>query len=88
MTDVACDGEEIRVDALAPLLPPLLALLVLELLVSDVGDVDADDDEEKAVFAFSAALFLTILRACSTKYRVGMSVAPEAGDRTVCLVNI
>jgi hypothetical protein len=43
----------------------------------DVGDVDADDEVEKADFAFSAALFLTILWFqkffCSRKTHVCMS---------------
>lgn len=64
MTEVA--AEEIRLDVFVPALV-LLLLLLLELLVRDVGEVDVEEDEEKAVFAFSAALFLTILRCA---YRV------------------
>lgn len=63
MTEVACEGEEIRLEELVPLLLAvlLLLLLLLELLVREVGDVDAEEEDEKAVFAFSAALFRTIL---------------------------
>lgn len=62
MTEVACEADEIMLDELVPVFVLLLLLLLLlELLVRDVGDVEVEDEEEKAVFAFSAALFLTIL---------------------------
>lgn len=78
MTEVACEAEEIRLDELVP---ALVLLLLLELLVRDVGDVEVEDEEEKAVFAFSAALFLTILQQ-DARYRVGKAMGMMIGRRT------
>lgn len=82
MTEVACEGEEIwRLEELVPLLLAvlLLLLLLLELLVREVGDVDAEEEEEKAVFAFSAALFRTILWMRGV-YRFERSTEDGDGD--------
>ena len=75
MTEVACEGDEIIVEELlplllelvlelVPLLLPLLVPLLLEvwLLVKDVGDVDVEEEDENALLAFSAALLRTILK--------------------------